>query len=208
MVDARTRTPDPDDATLVARAMAGERGAFAQLYDRHSAPLFRTALAVTRERTAADEILQEAFLRAFRHLARIRLESGTSLRPWLHRIVINLAYDWLARRRRAGSPVEGASESLVASGPSPERSAERLEESTAIEEAIDALPFKHRIVVILYYVHDMELVDIAAVLGLPEGTVKSRLYYGRAKLRAALAADRRLATHGAIGYARAASATG
>jgi RNA polymerase sigma-70 factor (ECF subfamily) len=68
---------------------------------------------------------------------------------------------------------------------------------------VTALPFKHRIVVILYYLHDMDLCDIAELLNVPEGTVKSRLYYGRAKLRAALEADRRVNRVGNIGYAPA-----
>jgi RNA polymerase sigma-70 factor (ECF subfamily) len=204
MADHSMTQPDGavDDASLVAGAMAGHRRAFEQLYERHKGPIYRTALAVTRDRQAAEELLQEAFLRAYRHLERITLEPGASVRPWLHRIVINLAYDWVARRNRGGAPIEGILERLTtASSLSPERQTEKHEIARVIDEAVFSLPFKHRIVVILYYLHDMDLSEIATLLNLPEGTVKSRLYYGRAKLRSALEADSRLGVARHAAYA-------
>jgi RNA polymerase sigma-70 factor (ECF subfamily) len=137
-----------------------------------------------------------------RHLDRIALEPGGSLRPWLHRIVINLAYDWVARRKRSAGPIELVVEKLATSpGLSPERVAERHEQDGIVAEAVAALPFKQRIVVILFYLHDMELNEIAEVLNLPEGTVKSRLYYARANLRARLESDARLARPAVLAYA-------
>jgi hypothetical protein len=100
---------DLDDRELVELARAGDLAGFEALYERHKAPLFRTALAVTREAAPAEELLQEAFLRAYRHMARIELAPGASLRPWLHRITINLAYDWAAGRALGpGAPLPGA----------------------------------------------------------------------------------------------------
>jgi RNA polymerase sigma-70 factor (ECF subfamily) len=184
---------EPDDAALVAGVVLGDRASFEALYERHKLPLFRTALAVTRDRGAAEELLQEAFLRAFRHIRRVELAPGASLRPWLHRILINLSYDWAARQRAAVSPLEGVIERLVAApGLSPEGQAERRELERVVAEAIDRLPFKQRIVVVLFYLHDMDLQEIAATLNLPAGTVKSRLYYGRIRLRSELEADSRL----------------
>ncbi len=183
--------PETDDATLVTRSLAGDRQAFGALYQRHHLPLYRTALALTHERGAAEELLQEAFLRAYRHLARVELPADGSLRPWLHRILINLAHDWSARQRRQPGALEGVAERLLAAAaPSPERQVEQHELQRAVTEAVARLPFKQRVVVVLYYLHDMDLTAIAGTLALPEGTVKSRLYYGRARLRADLASER------------------
>lgn len=196
-----------DDRGLVQRFIAGEGAAFERLYHRHRTPLYRTALAMTRRRSIAEELLQEAFLRAYRHLHRVHLREGASLRPWLHRILIHLVYDRSARKRLPTRPLEGVVERLVAaSGLSPERRAEQRELERHMAEAIDALPLKQRIVVVLYYLHDMDLGEIAEVTGLPTGTVKSRLFYARRRLRASLGEDRRFAAeierklrHAAIG---------
>jgi RNA polymerase sigma-70 factor (ECF subfamily) len=185
---------EPDDATLVAAAAAGDREAFSVLYQRHQLPLYRTGLALTHDKGAAEELLQETFLRAYRHLARVVLAENASLRPWLHRILINLAHDWSARQRHQPGPLEAAAERLLAAAtPSPERQAEQHELERLVSEAVSRLPFKHRVVVVLYYVHDMDLGEIAATLSVPAGTVKSRLFYGRARLRAELLADQRVA---------------
>jgi RNA polymerase sigma-70 factor (ECF subfamily) len=72
--------------------------AFEQLYDLHKSSIYRTALAITSDKMTAEEILQETFLRAFKHITRIH--DGVSLAPWLYRIAVNLAYDLTARRKR------------------------------------------------------------------------------------------------------------
>jgi RNA polymerase sigma-70 factor (ECF subfamily) len=193
---------EPDDATLVASLKAGDPSAFCRLYERHKLPLFRTALAMTHDQGVAEELLQEAFLRALRHVQRIDLAPGASLRPWLHRILINLVYDWSARQRFVSHPLEAVIDRLHAPvNLSPEKQMEQRELEHVVGEAIDQLPFGQRIVVILYYVHDLDLAEIAAILNVPTGTVKSRLYYGRARLRERLEADARLPVRGALGYA-------
>ncbi len=188
----RTDGSDADDATLVARVVGGDRDAFETLYERHHLPLFRTALAITRDRAIAEELLQEAFLKAYRHVARVSLDPGASLKPWLHRIIINLAYDWSARRRARAEPADAPVERLAARTLSPERQVEQRALAQVVDEAVADLPFKQRVVVILFYLQDMDLVEIADTLNLPPGTVKSRLYYGRARLRARLESDVRL----------------
>lgn len=182
----------PDDAALVEAVVSGDARAFERLYQRHHAPLFRTALALTRRRVVAEELLQETFLRAFRHVARVRLAERASLRPWLHRILIHLVYDWSARHRPHATPFEDALERLASPLASPERSAEQRELARVVGEALEGLPLKQRVALVLFYLHDMEVDEISATIGVPEGTVKSRLYYGRARLRACLAADTRV----------------
>lgn len=202
---AAAKPSERDDASLVAAVLAGESEAFAQLYERHKLPLYRTALGLTRDKSAAEEILQEAFLRAFRHMERVRLHPGASLRPWLHRILINLAYDRSAKRRVQAGPLEGLVDRLSSSAISPEGRLEQRDLERIVSEAIACLPFKQRVVVVLFYQQDMDLSEIAATLNLPAGTVKSRLYYGRARLRELLESDARLPA-GAwreLGYASA-----
>lgn len=180
---------------------SGDRSAFEVLYERHNVPLYRTALAVTRDRSTAEELLQEAFLRAHRHVGRIELAPGASLRPWLHRILINLAYDWFARQRHEARRLDGMATRLAASpGLSPERCAEQREIERVVADAIGQLPFKQRIVIILFYLHDMDLNEIASIVNVPPGTVKSRLYYGRSRLRELLTADARLPARGVLRY--------
>lgn len=190
---AAPRDEAPSDAELVDAVVAGDARAFECLYRRYHAPLYRTALALTRRRSVAEELLQETFLRAYRYLGRIRMAGRTSLRPWLHQILVHLVYDWSARHRPASSSLEDALERLASPLLSPERTAEQRELARTIGEALHALPLKQRAAVVLYYLHDMEIEEISAATGVPEGTVKSRLYYGRARLRARLAADGRLA---------------
>jgi RNA polymerase sigma-70 factor (ECF subfamily) len=203
MFDLRAGAEEVDDAILVARVVDGNRAAFEALYRRHQLSLFRTALAMTRDQGAAEEILQEAFLRAFRHMGRVQLPEGGSLRPWLHRIVINLVYDWSARRRaHVTESLEHVFDRLAtASSLSPERQVERHELAQVVDEAIDKLPFKQRVVIILFYVHDMDLCEIAETLDVPPGTVKSRLFYARERLREQLLADRRLPLELELPYA-------
>jgi RNA polymerase sigma-70 factor (ECF subfamily) len=179
------------DAELVARAACGDGMAFETLYRRHHVPLFRTALAMTGQANTAEDLLQDAFVRAYRHIGRVQLAEGASLRPWLHRIVVNLARD-LAARREPTVTSDTDLERLAIGGPSLERAAERREVNRIVAEAVDKLPFDQRLVVVLFYTQDMDVEQIAATLGIPPGTVKSRLYYGRVRLRAALTEDVRL----------------
>lgn len=181
------------DAEFVARAARGDGAAFEALYRRHHVALFRTALGMTGQVAAAEDLLQDAFIRAYRHIGRVQLAEGTSLRPWLHRIVVNLARDRAARRTTSAGG-DADVERCAAGSISPERSTERRELNRIVSEAVERLPFDQRLVVVLFYTQDMDVAEIAATLGIPPGTVKSRLYYGRARLRAVLAEDVRLVT--------------
>lgn len=182
----------PDDAACVAAILRGDRRAFADLYQRHKEALFRTAMAITHERGAAEELLQEGFLRAYRFIDRVQLAPGASLRPWLHRILINLCYDWCARQRHEAAADDELLGRLDSGHPSPERQTVDQDQARGVAEAVALLPFKQRIVVILFYMHDMDLHEIAATLALPAGTVKSRLHYARVRLREIMEAGSRV----------------
>lgn len=179
------------DADLVARTQDGDLRAFEVLYNRYKGPIYRTALAITHQHEAAEEILQDCFLRAYRHIGRV--DDRAPLSAWLHRIAVNLSYNWLTRRRFFLTSLEDVVDQLV-SGPvvSPDRALERGELQQIIQEAIEGLEFKHRVVIILFYLQGFSLADIAYIIDCPVGTVKSRLYYARENLRRQLEADRRL----------------
>lgn len=183
--------PVNEEARLIARAKEGDIGALEALYEQYKNSVYRTALAITRDRAAAEEILQDAFLRAFRHIDSVH--DGGPMGPWLHRIAINLSYTWAKKRKRWFLSLEQVVDRLVAAPKtSPEHRVEQNELQQVVREAIAQLEFPHRATIVLFYLEGLSLVEIAEIMDCPVGTVKSRLYYGREKLRAALLADRRL----------------
>lgn len=187
-----------EEIELVARAKQGDMAAFESLYDMHKGGVFRTVYAITGNQAIAEEILQEAYLRAYRRLDTIHEDAPLS--PWLYRVAMNLAYDWGRRHQRWQSVLEELLDPLMRFvPPSPEREAEERELHALVHEAIEKLGFKHRAVLVLYYMHDFSVEEVADILDCPPGTVKSRLYYARKQLREELLASRRLPER--FGYA-------
>jgi len=183
--------PASDEAQLVARAKEGEIEAFEALYEQYKGSIYRTALAITRDRGAAEEILQDAFLRVFQHIDHVR--AGAPISPWIHRIAINLSYTWVTRRGRWLTSLQQVVDRLTAiPGISPEHAVEQDELQQVVREAIDRLEFRQRATIVLFYLEGFSLAEIAEIMDCPVGTVKSRLHYGREKLREALLADQRL----------------
>lgn len=177
------------DAELVSRIREGDSEAFAALYDRYKKGLFRTALAITDDQGAAEEILQDCFLKAYRSLPRV--DCSTPLGPWLHRIVVNLSYNWVVKRHPWFVLVEGMIDRLVASPQlSPEYAYERKELHRRLHEAIKSLNIYHRLVVMLFYLQGFSLTEIAYILECPVGTVKSRLHHARKILKGKLAEEK------------------
>ncbi len=177
------------DAELVSRIREGDSEAFVALYDRYKKGLFRTALAITDDQGAAEEILQDCFLKAYRSLPRV--DCSTPLGPWLHRIVVNLSYNWVVKRRPWFVLVEGMIDRLVASPQlSPEYAYERKELHRRLHEAIKSLNIYHRLVVMLFYLQGFSLTEIAYILECPVGTVKSRLHHARKILKGKLAEEK------------------
>jgi len=130
----------------------------------------------------AEEIVVDTFARAYRALA--RLEPADTLRPWLYRVAINESYDRRPRPGRSASSLDDAAEEVVAGDDaSPAIAAERSELRRVVLAAVDALDEKHRTVVVLHYLEQLALAEIAQVVGRPIGTVKSRLFYALRRLR-------------------------
>ncbi len=186
-----TTTGGSEESSLVTRAKQGELEAFETLYEIHKTAVYRTALAITGDRLTAEEILQEAFLRVFKHINSAR--EGVSLSPWLYRIAVNLAYDWVGRHHRRQVTLDDIIEQLfIPAVASPDQTVEKQELLGLLHEAIDKLEFRQRVTLVLFYLQDFSLTEIAEIMDCPVGTVKSRLHYARENLRRELLADRRL----------------
>lgn len=173
------------DGQLIEQVRQGDLEALGVLYDRYRTQVFRTALAITHNQQIAEDVLQEVFLKVYRYAERIDI--SLPLGPWLYRVTVNLCYTISTRQKRWMIPLESVINTVgewvnqVRRGP--EHQAEQSELQAVVREAIDSLSEVQRTVVILYYLGDLNLKEIAGILQVPEGTVKSRLYYGRENLR-------------------------
>lgn len=170
-----------DTKHLVLSLQEGSLDALGDLYDRYNRLVYRTALGVTGDPESASDLLQEVFLRLFRFAERIDPERP--LEPWLYRMTANLSYSYVKRRKWV-QPIEDLSDWLV--GPSknqPTQLAEQNEAWRLVERAILELPMPQRMVVVLYYINECSLQEVAEILNIPAGTVKSRLHYARQALK-------------------------
>jgi RNA polymerase sigma-70 factor (ECF subfamily) len=175
-------TSAPTDRELIQRLCDGDLNALGTLYDRYRLLVFHTALAITRDRPAAEDILQECFLKVNAYARRI--DVNLPLEPWLYRVTVNLAYTYVTRRSRWLTSLENVIDRLVSPArTNSEHHAEMSELQSVIQQAIDQLQPNQRMTVILYYLNDLSLKEISYILDCPVGTVKSRLYYGREYLK-------------------------
>jgi len=175
------------DASLVAAARSGDQAAFAALVRRYQGLVYAVCVRLLGDRDAAEDITQEAFIRAYLSLDRFR---GTNFRSWVLRIAHNAALDHLrAARRHPHLPLERAPEQRSQSEPALQVEQHGL--IAALEAALAALPPEQRAVVVLVDVEGLAYEEAAEVLGVPVGTVKSRLARARVRLRASLEADPR-----------------
>jgi RNA polymerase sigma-70 factor (ECF subfamily) len=177
---------DPDDAALMARVAGGDREAFALLVDRHKDGLVSYLARLTGSRDRGEDLAQEAFLRLFRAAGRYH-ERG-HLTAFLYRIATNLVRSEARRERRWCRMVPELSRPRpeAAEPRGPRRLLER-ELQGRLAEAVAALPLPLRAPLVLYEIEEWPQREIARALGCREGTVKSRLFRARARLREALA---------------------
>jgi RNA polymerase sigma-70 factor (ECF subfamily) len=184
---------EPD---LAAFARAGDREAFRAIMQRCNQRLFRIARAVVRDDAEAEDVLQEAYTRAFAAIAGFRGEAGIA--TWLTRIVLNEAHGRLRSRRPTADldEVETAQASAQVlpfpgrNGPEdPEADAARAQIRRILEHAVDDLPEPFRLVFILREVEELSVQETAAHLSIRPETVKTRLHRARRRLREALDAQ-------------------
>jgi len=174
----RPRRRDARDERLVEAARHGDHAAFTTLVRRHDDQMRALAWSVLRDRTAMDDVLQDAYLKAYRNLGRFRGESRFS--TWLHRIVYRACLDHIRRRRE----VIGLAEDDELPGPG--RPQGDVDERLAIEQALAALDPETAAALVLVDRDGHSYEEAGLVLGIPAGTVASRLHRGRRALRGVL----------------------
>lgn len=182
------------DAELVARVCERDVGAFEALSERYRESIYRYVLATLHESGAAEDVTQEVFLRVWTHAE--QWSGQGSFKAWLFRLATNLALNHLrALRRHRQQPLEAPvdpldedDESSVPawmvdhSLPGPEVILEQGERSRLLQQLVDELPTEKRTVFRLVYDDEMATRQVAQTLGIPEGTVKSRLHYATRRL--------------------------
>jgi len=175
---------ETDENAAVAAAALGDGSAFGVLVERYQQAAFRTAWLVLRDAPAAEDIAQEAFVRAYRQLGTFRQEDA--FRPWILRIVHNLALNEIRSRKRRGSMLERLRITSPRVEEAPHRQVEAKDEASQLLRAIDELPEDDRIVLHLRYFMELAEREIAETIGRPQGTVKSRLHRASQRLRAVI----------------------
>jgi RNA polymerase sigma-70 factor, ECF subfamily len=170
-----------DEAVLVADSRRGDRSAYDRLVAAYQDRIYQAAYRITGHREDAWDAAQEAFLRAFKALRTFRGEASFS--TWMTRIAVNAALD-VVRRRPAHPPVPA---DAAAEGGDPTDVVLRRDQQRRVQQAIAQLPLEHRTVVVLRDVQGLRYEEIARALGVPVGTVRSRLSRARESLRIALA---------------------
>jgi len=178
-----------DEMGLISSALAGDLDSFNTLALAYQSLVYNVAFRILGERFSAEDAAQQTFISAFRKLSSFR---GGSFRSWLLRIVTNICYDELRRRKRyptsrlelqdeMGEEIESL-KWMVDPGELPEDELERVDLARTIQACIDELPLEYRLVVVLVDIQGLAYAEAAKTLGLPLGTVKSRLARARARL--------------------------
>jgi RNA polymerase sigma-70 factor (ECF subfamily) len=190
--------PAPTDADVIARSKRGDHQAFRVLVERYQGRAYRLALRVLRNEEQARDAVQDAFLKVYGSLAKFEGRSG--FYTWLYRLVMNVCLD-IKRRDRSGRQVEWEEErsleiaqgaealapgSVDPEAASPAAQLERAELREVMLRAVEALPEAARRTLELREVDGLSYAEIAEVLGVPKGTVMSRLFYARRRVQSAL----------------------
>jgi len=172
--------PISDDA-LIAQTLAGRGDAFGMLVDRYERAVYHLAYRTVRDVEEAKDATQEAWVKAYRALGSFR--PGAKFSTWIFTIVYRVCCDRLAKRKRfTGAEIPDVADPT----PGPAATYEAAEDAARLRRAIDALPEKYRAVITLFHLQGKQYEEIATVLGLPLGTVKTHLFRAKDLLRAAL----------------------
>ncbi len=177
------------DRTLIDSALKGDQSAYKSLMERHRQAIFHISLKIVHDSEIAADLVQETFMKAFASLATYRSEFKFS--TWLYRIAANTAIDHLRKQRMKmlslDSPAQsedGQIEIEVADNSyNPEKDLINREQRFSINEAIESLPEKYRVVIVYRHKDDKSYDEIAEALSLPVGTVKARIFRARELLK-------------------------
>jgi RNA polymerase sigma-70 factor (ECF subfamily) len=171
---------EADDRMLVTEFVHGRREAFDEIVRRHRQKVYHLCYRFTGNHDDAADAAQDAFVRAFRGLARFKHDS--SLGTWLYRVAVNVCLNRAATRRPASEPLEGV-ERADGRVPDPLESVARKERAAAVRDAIRRLPPRQRATVVLRIYHELSHEEIAGVLGGTVGAAKANLFHALGNLR-------------------------
>jgi len=165
------------DGLLVRRSLQGDRDAFSGLVARYERPVYNAALRMLRNPEDARDVAQTVFLKAFEHLA--DYDPQYRFYSWIYRIALNESINALHRR----TPLQSFAGDEVDGEPGPEDAVRRAQLGRGIEEALMAIKTEYRSVIVLKHLLECSYQEMAEILGLPEKTVKSRLFTARQLLK-------------------------
>jgi RNA polymerase sigma-70 factor (ECF subfamily) len=191
-IDPRLESDPVDERAIIARCLAGDRRAYGALVERYRVLVHDLVFRMLGDAAEAEDVAQEAFVKAYLALRDFRGESRFS--TWVCRIALNRCKDLLRKQRRAPwSRSRNEDESDVAEvadeRETPVHSAERCEREAALQRALARLPVKYREVIVLRHIEGMELHEIGRVLGIAVGAVKVRAFRAREMLRSLLQSE-------------------
>ena len=173
-----------DERNIVHRAQQGDAEAFGQLVEAYQGQVYRLALRMGLSPADAEEAAQEAFIAAWRGLPRFRGDSRFS--TWLYQLATHAAIDLMRREKKYKDSADVEDAVLPDTAESPQEEIERREKQETVQRALQALSPQGREILLLRYQAELGYEEIAAVLGLPNGTVKSRINRAKAQLKEAL----------------------
>jgi RNA polymerase sigma-70 factor (ECF subfamily) len=171
--------PDDEDAADARRVLAADLDAFGGIVSRWQRRLINLAWRFCRDRSTAEDMAQDAFVRAFRALHTFRGESAFS--TWMMTVAMNSYRSWL--RDQGPAPATVDLERMVGRERDPLAGLQDEERASAVRNMVRTLPPRYREAIVLYYFEEMNLAETARILGIAEGTLKARLHRGRALLK-------------------------
>ena len=173
-----------NEILLISRARGGDKEAFGALVEQYRDNVYRLAYRMCGNAYDADEAAQEAFVAAWRALPNFRGDAKFS--TWLYRLTTNAAIDVMRREKRHQTVGDGEMIEVADDADSPQETVERTEQQEAVQKALATLSEEYREVLLLRYMEELDYAEIAEVLQLPSGTVKSRINRAKAALKTAL----------------------
>lgn len=186
-----------DDRELVERVQRGDETAFRALFERYHRRAYSVAFGVVKNKQDALDVVQDGFVKVHRHIG--TFQGTSSFYTWLYRIIMNLAIDHVRRRKNAkgveyDDGIGRAADEVAGDGTllprmldaNPSKTVVRRELLAKIQTALDELPEYHRAVILLREIEGLSYEEMAQVLGVPKGTIMSRLFHARKKMQASL----------------------
>lgn len=181
-----------DDDILIRTFLKGDETAFEVLFKKYRDQVARLVYSISKQESLVDDVVQEVFLLVYRHLPKFRQQAA--FKTWIYRITFNETLRQINKAKKWQSLPEGEMEPanvpstlvIFESGDSPERVLINGQKRAIVQNALKAIKPAHRAILILYYLEDLSVQEIGQILEIPEGSVKSRLYYARHNLKNAL----------------------